>query len=288
MTAPGWGATVLGVLLAAVALRDVFHTLLRPSGAGSLSTLIFRLVWRAAHRGLPRTLGMAGPLGFVLTIGAWTAMVAAGFALIYWPHLPGAFQIAEGVAQEAREGFFDAIYVSMVAFTTVGFGDIVAESTPLRLALTLQSALGFALLTASITWTLSIYPALNRRRALAGQVATLLDDAGELRMADPPVVLAMVLHSVAEQLGAVRVDLIQYPSTYFFHGPAPDLRFPSALRRLDAALRDDRLPLETHGAAQAVRDTIASLADTLATGPYGLRARDGTTVVEAFAADHRA
>lgn len=291
MTVTEWLATVAGAVLVGVALRDVFHTLLQPSGAGQLSTAIFRTIWRVARRAGVGAMDIAGPAGLVFTIAAWTAMLLAGCALMYVPHLPAAFVVADGLRPAAQDGVLDALYLSGTALTTLGFGDIVAESTALRLALVAEGVIGFALLTASISWVLSTYPALSRRRALASRIALLLAGEGDdVRVVggDPPAVLAANLHGVADQIGVVRVDLIQYPATYFFHGPASDLSLPPALRRLDAAVRRDDLPAEVRTGAEAVVSSLAQLGETLRSGPFGLRVDDAGDALDRFAHDHAA
>lgn len=145
--------TLAGLLVVAAALREVFHTLLRPSGAGQLTPAIFRAVWRTAHRIGGGATALAGPSAVLSSIVIWTLMVVIGWALVYWPQMPEAFQAAEGM--RAPDDLLDAIYVSATALSTLGFGDIVAEQPALRIALVVESFVGFALLTASISWVLS-------------------------------------------------------------------------------------------------------------------------------------
>lgn len=72
--------------------------------------------------------------------------------------------------------------------------------------------MGFALFTASVTWILQIYPALAQRRVLAVRLRLLTDQ--DLHAADLP---ASVLHALAVDIVAVRIDLQQYTETYYFH-----------------------------------------------------------------------
>jgi Ion channel len=67
----------------------------------------------------------------------------------------------------------DALNVSLVTLTTLGFGDVTPTDAWLRLLAPIEALLGFGLLTASISWLLLIYPALSRRRSLAYEVALL-------------------------------------------------------------------------------------------------------------------
>lgn len=284
-------AGAAGLLLVGAALREVFHTLLHPSGVGQLTPAIFRVVWRAARRIGPRARAVAGPLGVVSSIVVWTLLIVMGWALVYWPALPDGFQVADGIAASAQDDLLDAVYVSAVALSTLGFGDIVAEQTALRMALVVEALVGFALLSASISWVLAIYPALMRRRALAARIGALVHGRGaqaRLVDGDPPSVLALVLHDVSAQLETIRVDLVQFPSSYFFHGTAPDLSLAPALGRLQSAVGRDELPPEARTAAACVRASLQTLGDALRDGPFGLGgAADARAALDAYAADHR-
>jgi hypothetical protein len=61
----------------------------------------------------------------------------------------------------------DALYLSTVAMSTLGFGDIVPVDGWLRLVVPVQALVGFLLLTAAVSWVLQVYPAPARRRVLA-------------------------------------------------------------------------------------------------------------------------
>lgn len=62
----------------------------------------------------------------------WLVAVWLRFALIYLPSIE-AFAYAPSVRFGERD-LVDALYVSGVSLTTVGFGDVVAASDALRLA----------------------------------------------------------------------------------------------------------------------------------------------------------
>ncbi len=95
-----------------------------------------------------------------------------------------------------------------------------------------------------------------------------------------------MLHDVANQIGLTHVDLIQYPSTYFFRAPSERLSLPAVLPRLRRAVTRGDVPPEARTAAEAVRSSLDALADTLRRGPYGLHAGDRRDVLSAYAADH--
>ncbi len=113
-------ATLLGITLIAVALRDVFHQLFRPSGAGDMSGLLMHSVWRALRplaRRYSSLLTLAGPAALIVIIVSWVTLVALGWALIYWPRLPEQFLLAPGLDPSEQAGFVDALYFSLVTLT---------------------------------------------------------------------------------------------------------------------------------------------------------------------------
>lgn len=290
MTLVQWIAALAGAAIVGLALRDVFHTILHPAGSGHLEPAIMRTVWRLCKRLGPRTLKLAGPAGMVSAIATWAMLLVVGWALIYWPHMPGEFRFSSGLAPSSQGSFWDALYFSIVALATLGLGDLSAQETPLRLASGLEALIGFGLLSASISWVLSVYPALSRRRALAGRLSLLLAggaDEGRFSPHDDPTTMATTLHSIADALVASRVDLIQSPAIYFFHSPYEDLALPAVLPRLEAALSRDDLPAEATAAAATVREAIGRLVDTLGDGPFGVDAEGRDARLAAYARDHR-
>ena len=225
-----WLISGLGVLVVAVALRDIFHTLWHPSGRGSLSTQVMRVVWWAGRRRRDRSSGLTGPGGLGLVILLWVVLLIAGGALVYVPHLPEAFSFSSGLDVSGRSRVLDAVYLSTVTLATLGFGDIVPVEGWLRIAVPVQALVGFGLLTASVTWVLQIYPALVRRRALAVRLALLRSVTPEDLLHDPGSTLAAsLLESLAGSLVQARVDLTQYAETYYFRDGNEEAALPAMI-----------------------------------------------------------
>lgn len=233
-SAAGWAATAAGAALVLFALRDIVHTLWHPSSRGGLSRRLMHAVWRAGRRARHRSrlAFLGGPLTMGTVVLAWVLLLVAGWTLVYWPHLPHGFVYGSGLDVAGRGQLIDAVYLSIVTLGTLGFGDIVPESSWLRIAVPVQALIGFVLLTAAVTWVLQVYPALSRRRALALRLA-LLQRTG------PSVPDPGLLREVAGDLVHVRVDLTQHAETYYFGDVDPDTalprQLPVALRLADAA-----------------------------------------------------
>lgn len=227
-----WLVSGLGALVVALVLRDVFHTLFHPGGQGALSHLVLSATWLCARRlgGRQRLGELAGPLGVVGVIGIWVALVVVGGALVYWPHVPQGFVYGTGLDPASRADVLDALYLSLVTTTTLGFGDIVPTSGWLRMVTPVQGMIGFALLTAAVSWVLQIYPALNRRRTFAARLtslhrAGLHDGLDRVDSAMPAVLLV----DLAGQLTQLRVDLTQYAETYYFRAQDGSTSLPATL-----------------------------------------------------------
>ncbi|HEY3552591.1 MAG TPA: potassium channel family protein [Solirubrobacterales bacterium] len=214
--------TVLGVVLIALALRDIFDVLFHPLGRGTITRRVVRTIAALARRapGPSGTLGLlAGPLSYIAVVGTWAGLLAIGWALVFWPQLPQGFNFNPQLDPAAHSSFLDALYVSLVNLTSLGYGDISPASPLLRILGPVETLFGLGLLTASISWLISIYGAISRRDSLAHEVH-LAKEAEEklgekLAEADPEL-LETLLASFAEQLVRARRDLIHFPIVHYF------------------------------------------------------------------------
>jgi hypothetical protein len=237
---------VIGLLCVGVALHDMFHTLFHPSGRGAIAEFIsFRLwrIWRSLFRGRHGPLSLAGPLAFVATVAAWGILIVLGFALVYSPSLETRFVMPPGLDIHRHHAFFDAINVSLGSLITVG-GDFNTDSRWLRFAMGAEAVLGFVLLTASLSWVLSIYPVLEYRRSAAHRLSLLhyahrFERIGITSMPDPQTEQLVI--GLALDITKIRNDLAQFPITYYFHEDEARSAFPGALPlALDIARRATR------------------------------------------------
>lgn len=287
--------TVLGAVLVLAALRDIFHEIFHPSGAGSLSGVLMRVVWRSFRRLAGRravVLSLAGPLSLVAIIVSWAALLAVGWALVYLPYMPDNFLYQTGLKPQMQDGFIGALYYSLTTLATLGYGDIVPTNGPLRVLAPIEAITGFGLLTAGLTWVLSIYPALNRRRSLAQEVAVIREAESESGIdvtGIDAVAAKQTLHALASQLMAVRGDLQTYSVTYYFHSSDEKSGISAALLYLaDLAERggaSDR-PREVRLGATMLRRALDDLAQVVGSRFLGLSSAPTDKVLAAYARDH--
>jgi hypothetical protein len=253
-----WFWTVLGIALAAVGLVDVFQTLLHPGGRGKLSRLVTRGVWGVSRMAGGPVRSIIGPLAIAAVVSMWVALEVLGWALICLPHIPAGFFYSSGLDPAAYPAFAEALYISLVTISTLGFGDIVPTIGWLRLVLPLESVTGFALLTAAVSWFLQIYPALARRHTLAIRLQ-LLERTEYVRILDSAddTSSSRMLEILARDFIQMRVDLMQNPETYYFHESRAEVLLPGPLshayqlgsRARQSGRRDLRLAGELLGAA---------------------------------------
>lgn len=281
-----WVISAAGGGLVLLVLREIFHAIFHPGGGSALTRAIFPAVWAGAQRLGPHALALAGPVATVATIGLWAAGLLLGWALVYWPHLPQDFVLAGGLQPSEQGSFLDALYVSFVYLTTLGLGDIAPREDWLRLLVPLEALLGLALLTAAVSWVLSIYPALTRRSATAAALAVLRDSLAE-RPETAIHVLPGRLDSIAAELTLVRIDLMQYPESYYFRAADPDLSLARILPWLLTLTRSNHLPATAWQATAELQLALDRLAATLADGFPGVGGEGTEAILVAYAEDQR-
>lgn len=267
-------STALGIVLVAAAVRDVFDTLFHPHGRGVISEALMGAIWRLTRltaRGNHTMLSLAGPVAFITVIAAWGTMVAVGFALIIWPQLPEGFAIGAGLDATAQDGYVDALYLSLVDLTSLGYGDIVPTSDILRLLGPLETLIGLGLLTASISWILSLYRVLSDYRSLSHEIALLIEaertsPAGLIGI--DPSVSARVLADLTSRVVTMRDDIAYSPISYYFHPRDSRHALPVLLPRLlevvESCSAPERAPALRFGAAMlglAIEDLLATIAE---------------------------
>jgi voltage-gated potassium channel Kch len=264
--------TLLGIALIGLALRDIFDVLFHPLGRGAIartivdgaSTLARRLESRFRSVGL-----LVGPLSYVAVVAAWAALLAVGWALVFLPHLPEGFTFDPGLDPADHSGFADALYVSLVNLTSLGYGDISPASSLLRLLGPIETMFGLGLLTASISWLISIYNAISRRDSLAHEV--LLAKQSEERLGEKladadPDLLETMLASFAEQLIRARRDLIHFPIVHYFRTEDDERALAGLLPFLASLVEEASEESRPHALrvrAEILRLAIDDFAETL-------------------------
>jgi len=226
----GWLISVGGAVLVSVVLRELFQTLWHPSGRGRFDEWVPRALWRVSGRGGRRLSTVTGPLSLLLVVLSWVVLTVLGWALVYWPHVPSSFSFGTGLQPGTRADLLDSVYLSAVTLTTLGFGDVVPTAGWLRLAVPLEALIGFAILTAAVSWGLQVQPALTRRRVLATRLDQLRRaGAVEQLPALHPTAGADLLFDLAGAIAQTTVDLTQYAVTFWFRDAGSSSSLPASI-----------------------------------------------------------
>jgi hypothetical protein len=224
---------VLGALLVAVALIDVFLTVLHYDGSSLLARRVNRATWwmvRTATAPLPRRLRsylrcLGAPLMIPTTLAVWLSLLIVGFALLYQPGLDaGDFDIPA----RTEPGFLLALYTSIVTLSTLGYGDVTPTVPLFQMLAGLQALIGFALLTLAISYILNVYSVLQHLSLLGAELqqqsADPADPQGLLAThltAAGPDSLGTRLESLRQRLLLYHEGLRRYPIVYFFRSREP-------------------------------------------------------------------
>jgi voltage-gated potassium channel Kch len=243
-----WVLAGAGIILAT--LHDIFATLFHPLGRGHIGHRVVGFVSAVGHR-LSSRFGSAtvliGPVGYVVVVASWAALLVIGWALVFFPYLPDGFSFASGLAPEDHSGFGDALYISLVNLTSLGYGDISPQDSLLRILGPIETLFGLSLVTASVSWLISIYNAISQRDAFAHEVQ--LSRRAEERLGEKladadPELLERLLASFSRQLITARRNLIHFPITIHFRSEDDEKALsglmPFLARLVNEACEDSR------------------------------------------------
>jgi hypothetical protein len=277
-----------GLIIIAVTVSEVFKDLFHPTSCGALSDWLGRHIFSLLRR-RPRSLPLAGPLTLLLVIGAWVFLLVLGFALVYYGNFPHAFRTSTGQIPPRSPQFLTSLYFSFETLVTLGYGDLIPQTTVMRFASSSEALIGFGLLTASVSSVVLLYPALSRMRLLARGVAHLVaaERATGISLLDTHSDL--ILANLARDVTHTRIDLMHFPLLYYVAPTEKDASvahwMPQLVRLAHAGL-SETLPNHVRFAAAALDGALDDLAAILAERFVGTRFPDREAVFLAFAQDH--
>jgi hypothetical protein len=165
--------TVGGVLLLLCVAYDVYATILDASGrAGPISGFLNRGVWgiarplafRFSRQRRHRLLNLVGPMLMPALIVIYLFLLICGFALIYFPRMPADFSI---LPTAGSADWIESLYFSGTTLITIGYGDITPRTLFVRFVALVEGASGFALISLAVTYLITVYSALERKRVIA-------------------------------------------------------------------------------------------------------------------------
>jgi len=239
-------AAVLGLLLLALTLWDIFQTVVVPRptpGRFRIARFVVRGSWSLVRRvGRGRSagfrdhlFGVFGPAIAILLLATWMAGLVFGYGLVL-------FAIRDQI-QPVPDGFGTTVYFAATSVLTLGYGEIVAVGGVARVLVLVAGATGLGVVALVVTFLFSIYGSYQRRelevvrlQATAGappSAVTLLEAFAQLDLRDRLPMFFVVW----QRWGAEVLDShVAYPVLAFFRSSHDNLSWLSALGTvLDAA-----------------------------------------------------
>jgi hypothetical protein len=261
----------VGLILAAMTLRDVFETVVVPGGSRASLKVAKRLLfillplWKAARGRRHGLSGAFAPLVLVLCFIVWMAFLALGFGLMAYA--------GRSHFQPALRSIPDAIYMVGSSIVTIG----VSEENALGFGRWIILAAGFcglAVMTMAVTYLLEVQSSISKRdigiiklNTSAGEppsAVTLLERFAAIDNQDE---IRDVLREGRDWCATVHESHSNHPSLIYFQSVSTGSGWPAALGTLldlallaEQCIDDDRL----RGAAVLLREEGASMARELA------------------------
>ncbi|MEA3061390.1 MAG: hypothetical protein QOJ94_1171 [Sphingomonadales bacterium] len=261
---------VIGIVVAAMTLRDVFDTVIVPGGSHATLHIARRLVFlllpvwkrvRGRQRGLST---MFAPLVLVISFALWMALLALAFGLL-----------AHAFRDDFRPpltGFGDAVYTVGSALVTVGqgHGGVAGAARWVVLA---AGFCGLAVMTMAVTYLLEVQSSIARRdegilklRTSAGEPPTALGLLEKYEAIGARDELPRVLRDGRDWCATVRQSHTSHPSLIYFRTIGTGSGWPAALGALlDLALIVERWmeAPELRGLAILLREDGRRMAEDL-------------------------
>jgi voltage-gated potassium channel Kch len=222
--------TVVGASLILFVVNDAFVTILHSRGQnGPISSVICRSIWRLARavafklyrKQRHRQLNSVGPLLMPILIGVYITLLIVGFAIVYYPRIGSDFLIAPTAASTP---WTESLYFSGITMTTVGFGDMVPRTGAMRLIAVIEAGTGLGLISLAITYVLTVYRSLERKRAAAlafyHQAESGADVVGFIAnhfAAGKLSGLAPSLRTAARDIQQMLESHVEHPVIHYFH-----------------------------------------------------------------------
>lgn len=203
---------VIGVFLVLFTVREVFHDIFHPTQTGSLSDLVGRSASRTLRHTWLRP--AVGPLALVAVIFLWAMLLSIGFALIYFPFIPREIPIESG-AHSLGGRIIHSFSLSFGALAT--FQTFVSgfRQSWLTLVVAFQGVIGISMITASVSWLVLLYPALERTRFLARRTFALVK-AQQVSGLDQ-IENESLITDMADRLIQEQIDLTLFPILLHFY-----------------------------------------------------------------------
>lgn len=249
-----WILVVAGTILALAGILDVLATTLFFEGHGVIPRMSYRLMWsvgRPMFGILPTPLSvylrtLLVPVLAALTPLMWILLELLGFALIFFAGSRiGALSGSPGTS--SPDTMADALYMSGITLSTLGYGDIIPVAVPFRIVSFLEALTGFVIITLTVSYVLSITSAVRQQGHMVAVLTGLSGRRKDCKTIVAPFLrnpltggLDSLLQQLTSETIAYRQNLNHYPLLYYNTSKNEDESVAHAfylLGRLYATLR---------------------------------------------------
>lgn len=161
---------VLGALLLVLSMLDTFFTVLNYNERGLFVNRFIRVEWRLVRWLISKTsithrhwfLRQVTGLVLISAISVWLFGILLGYALIFY----GAIGMGAVTSTHGAAGFWDAVYLSIGQFATVGVEHISAVQRWTEILTVVETMTSIVFLSMTITFLANIYNAIQALRTL--------------------------------------------------------------------------------------------------------------------------
>lgn len=232
---------VSGVLILITVLGDVVKTTLSAKGSGVISGTVANTLWSAAlafhrRRTSHELLSFMGTFILVAIIGVWTFLLWVGWSLFFSADPGSTVWASDSRPTTTLETFYFIGYTLI----TLGSGEIRPQGPFWQLATLAATTTGFVVLTLSITFLLSILPAVAAKRQAASYITSLGLEPEDIILNhwndEDCTALLDHLPNLATSLSALIQTYQAFPVIHYFHSTNPHTAFPLRLAALSDAL----------------------------------------------------
>jgi hypothetical protein len=224
---------VLGIVLVALALRDVFDTVLVPGESRGSLRVTRRLLtamlplWKRMRPGKTGISTSFAPSVLMASFVTWMALLLIGFGLI-----------AHGLGSwfsPPADSFEQAAFIAGSALATVGLSGIEAHG-PARWVLVAAGICGLAVLTMAVTYLIEVQEGISRRDAgvlkittTSGQPPSALGMLERYADLDAPEEMRRALYDGRDWCASVLQSHASHPSLIYFRSVGTGAGWPAAL-----------------------------------------------------------
>ena len=259
---------IVGIFILVTVLGDVVKTTLSAKGSGLISGTVANTLWSGAlayhrRRTSHELLSFMGTFILVAIIGVWTFLLWVGWSLFFSIDPGSTVWASDSRPTSTLETFYFVGYTLI----TLGSGEIRPQGPFWQLATLAATTTGFVVLTLSITFLLSILPAVAAKRQTASYITGLglTPDAIVLNSWDGSDCSALVDHlpNLMTSLSTLIQTYQAFPVIHYFHSTDPHTAFPLRLAALNDAMTYLSHGIEEHHTAVRLRPLQVVIGDLL-------------------------